>query len=359
MKVLLLKTSSLGDVVHALPAVTDAARAIPGIRFDWVVEESFSAIPGWHPAVSRVIPIALRRWRRGWRKAWTSGQISSFLIDLRREHYDLVLDAQGLFLKSALPGLAVRGPRAGFDRRSVRDPWAALTYQRQYPVSKGLHAVERNRRLFAQALGYEFNSDHLGYGINMALPSRGECRGEGGLRSYLVFLHATTWPNKHWPEPYWAALAELAGGAGYPVLWPWYTPDERLRAERLIAIAGGELAPRLDLNGMARLLAGAAGVVGVDSGLAHLAAALECPAVTLYGPTSTNLTGAIGQRQCNLAVNQPCAPCLSRKCKLSPLSGSGTNKLFGPEIKPLCFSSVPPEKVWEALSTQMGLNAGS
>ena len=101
MRILLIKTSSLGDVIHALPAVTDAARAIPGIRFDWVVEESFAEIPAWHPAVDRVIPVALRRWRKAPFSAWFGGEWHRFRQSLRAERYDAVIDAQGL-LKSAL-----------------------------------------------------------------------------------------------------------------------------------------------------------------------------------------------------------------------------------------------------------------
>ena len=356
MRVLLIKTSSLGDVIHCLPALTDAAEKIPGIRFDWVVEEAFAAIPQWHPAVDRVIPIALRRWRKGWRKAWASGRIQQFHQTLRQSEYDLVIDAQGLLLKSGIVALFARGPRAGYNRKSARDPWSALAYQRRYPVSRELHAVERIRQLFVQALGYEQPEGKTAhYGISV--------EADGGSTEgspYLVFLHSTTWPTKHWPERYWAELASTATAAGYRVLWPWYTPDERLRAERLIAAGGGDLAPRTDLTGMAGLLSVAAGVVGVDSGLAHLAAALARPAVSLYGPTSTDLTGAVGPVQRNLAAGFECAPCLSRKCSAAtepvrnfgPGAGGVTQEIFPP-----CFTTLKPDQVWKALKQQMEVNS--
>ena len=144
MRVLLVKTSSLGDLIHSFPAITDAARALPGIRFDWLVEESFAEVPQWHPAVARVVPVAVRRWRRGWHRAWKSGELRAFRRDLRQQEYDLVLDAQGL-LKSALPALLARGPRAGLDRSSAREGLAALFYQRRLPVARGQHAIERVR----------------------------------------------------------------------------------------------------------------------------------------------------------------------------------------------------------------------
>ncbi|MBT8428358.1 MAG: lipopolysaccharide heptosyltransferase 1, partial [Gammaproteobacteria bacterium] len=114
MRVLLVKTSSLGDLIHSFPAISDAGRALPGIRFDWLVEKSFAEVPAWHPAVAEVIPIALRRWRRDWRKVWRSGELKAFRARLRETRYDLVLDAQGL-IKSALPAFLARGPRAGLD----------------------------------------------------------------------------------------------------------------------------------------------------------------------------------------------------------------------------------------------------
>lgn len=153
MRVLLVKTSSLGDLVHTFPAITDASRALPGLQLDWLVEESFAEVPAWHPAIDQVIPIALRRWRRDWRKAYRSGQIAGFRSRLRERGYDLVIDTQGL-LKSALPARWARGPVVGYDRRSAREPLAALFYQRRITVSRGQRAIERTRQLFAEALGY-------------------------------------------------------------------------------------------------------------------------------------------------------------------------------------------------------------
>ena len=124
MRVLVIKTSSLGDVIHALPALTDAARAIPGIRFDWVVEEGFAEIPTWHPAVDKVIPVAIRRWRKNLWQTFKSGEWRRFKQRIQSTKYDLVIDAQGL-LKSAWLTRYVRAPVAGFDKNSAREPIAA------------------------------------------------------------------------------------------------------------------------------------------------------------------------------------------------------------------------------------------
>jgi heptosyltransferase-1 len=164
----------------------------------------------------------------------------------------------------------------------------------------------------------------------------------------LILLHGTTWPSKHWPEPYWAELAHLAGAQGFDVLLPWGDPDDRLRAERIIAAAGaGSLLPRQSLSELAQTLVSAAGVVGVDSGLAHLAAAVGVPAITLYGPTRTDLTGALGPRQRNLAASFACAPCMRRACDFSGPS----------EVRPACFEALHPARVLEALRQQIEVQA--
>ncbi len=336
MRVLIVKTSSLGDLIHTFPALGDAARAVPEIEFHWLVEEAFAQVPGWHPAVSRTIPIALRRWRCNWRDAWKKGQLKRFRSALQQEAYDLVIDAQGL-VKSALPARMAKGPIAGYDRHSLREPLASFFYQRCYPVSRGLHAIERIRQLFAMALEYPLPDGP---------PDSGLPEYQGEREKSLIFLHGTTWPSKHWPLEYWAALTVMAEEAGYRVRLPWHAPEERLRAETIIRHAGcGELMPHLDLNGLKNALSPAGGVVGVDTGLAHLAAALNTPAVTLYGPTVEGLTGAVGRRQQNLGVDFSCAPCLQRQCSYRGEVA----------VQPACFQTLPPGKVWSALCEQMAL----
>ncbi len=336
MKVLIIKTSSLGDLIHTLPAVTDATVAIPDMSFDWVVEESFVEVPSWHPAVERVIPVAIRRWRKAWLSSWRSGEIKSFRKELCQRDYDLVIDAQGLY-KSALLAQMARGIPVGLDTDSAREPGAARFYQRGIRVARDQHAIERVRSLFAQALGYSKPDTDADYGITMAPQANSD-------NPYLLFLHGTTWITKLWPLEYWVGLAKIAAVNGYRVLLPWGSEEERLRAEQIISRSGqGELLPRLSLSEMKERLAGAAGVVAVDSGLAHLAAALSVPAVALYGPTKTGLTGAVGRMQTNLQAVFYCAPCMRKAC----------NYLEPSEVIPACFGDLPPEKVWAALESRM------
>ncbi|MDZ4255314.1 MAG: lipopolysaccharide heptosyltransferase I, partial [Sulfuritalea sp.] len=157
MRILLIKTSSLGDVVHNLPVVTDLRRSYPEAQIDWVVEEGFCEIPRLHPGLNRVIPVALRRWRKALLTPATWGEIRSFRSALQEQSYDLVIDTQGL-LKSALIARLARGTRCGYNATAAREAIAARFYDVRFEVGKDLHAVERNRRLVALAAGYSASS---------------------------------------------------------------------------------------------------------------------------------------------------------------------------------------------------------
>lgn len=344
MRVLLIKTSSLGDVIHALPALTDAARAIPGIRFDWVVEEGFREIPSWHPAVDRVIPVAVRRWRKAPWATVKSGEWRRFKAQLRERTYDLVIDAQGL-LKSAWLTRYVKAPVAGLDKRSAREPLASRFYDRKLGVARGQHAVERVRQLFALALGYDL-PDTLGqYGL-----SRSRQLAVPHPVPFVVFLHGTTWDSKHWPEAYWREMAERLGLANIGVRLPWGNEAEFRRAHRIAAgLHNVAVLPKLNLAGVAEVMIQSRACVAVDTGLGHLAAALDVPTVSIYGPTNPGLTGAYGRAQVHLGSDWPCAPCLQKTCTYKPTP----EDLRRHDIKrewPLCFTRVNPERVAGRLS---------
>lgn len=353
MRVLLVKTSSLGDVIHTLPALTDAARAIPGIRFDWVVEEAFAEIPAWHPAVDRVIPVAIRRWRKAPFRAWTSGEWRRFTRELLSVRHDLTIDAQGL-LKSALLTRYASIPVHGLDRASAREPLAARFYTHRHPVARGRHAVERTRELFARALGYPVPTGAGSYGLDRArvLAGADEATTKAAAadaRPYLVFLHGTTWTTKHWPEAYWRRLIETTIAAGWPVRLPWGNEAERARAERLATgLADATVLPRLPLAGIAAQLAGARACVAVDTGLGHLAAALDVPTISLFGPTNPGYTGAWGPRQIHLASDFSCAPCLAKTCAYQP-SAAERERFDLERDWPLCFTRVDAAQVWQRL----------
>lgn len=343
MRVLIIKTSSLGDVIHTLPALTDAAHAIPGIRFDWVVEEGFAEIPSWHPAVDQVIPVAIRRWRKNLWQTIKSGEWKAFKQRVRERKYDLVIDAQGL-VKSAWLTRYVKAPVAGLDRYSAREGWASRFYDRRLSVATGQHAVERVRQLFAMALAYDLPEGIGNYGLDLErlqLPP---------AAPYVVFLHGTTWATKHWPEAYWRDLAERMGRRKLEVRLPWGNPAEKARAERIAqGLNNCQVLPKLNLAGVARVLAAAKACVAVDTGLGHLAAALDVPTISLFGPTNPGLTGAYGRTQIHQASDWPCAPCLQKKCTYKP-SADDLRRFDLKREWPLCFTRLNPEHVASRLS---------
>lgn len=285
-RILFVKTSSLGDVVHHCPAVSDAARARPTAQIDWVVEEPFAGIAAMHPAVRRVIPVAVRRWRRTpWRPAvWA--EVGEFRRALRGERYDTVIDTQSL-VKSALVARLASGITHGMDRSSAREPLAARFYEVTHAVPRGLHAVERNRRLTASALGYAL-PEAFDYGLQDNGRPPAEINGV-----YAVLLTMTSRADKLWSEARWV---DLGRALAIPVVLPWGSDEERERAGRIgRAIGGQSIVPRrLSLAELGSVFVHARAVVGLDTGLTHVAAALGAPTVGIYCGSDPALTGLYG-----------------------------------------------------------------
>ena len=326
MKVLVVKLSSLGDVIHTLPALGDAEAALGDVSFDWVVEEAFAEVPAWHRAVDRVIPVAIRRCRKRPVRDFTGPEWRAALAAMRERHYDAVIDAQGL-LKSAFIARLVSAPRYGMDKASAREQLASLAYDHPISVARDMHAVERTRALFASALDYPL-PDALGdYGLGAAVAPARE------LPAGLLFLHGSARDKKLWPEERWLALLQMAEQSGYRVWFPWGDEEEHQRARRIAGRAdNAEVLPRLNLRELAGWLLSVNGVVAVDTGLGHLSAALSVPTVSLYGPTSTRLVGAYGRNQVHLQ---------------SPLAGGD---ITDPAV---LMQAITPIATWQALQAAM------
>ena len=285
MRILLIKTSSLGDVVHNLPVVTDLRREYPEAGIDWVVEESFADIARLHPGVRRVIPVALRRWRKSLLTADTWREMRAFRATLQAENYDLVIDTQGL-LKSALITRMARGRCCGYDASSAREPLAARFYDATFEVPKNLHAVARNRRLAALAGGY-VASAAPDYGIAVS-PAPTPCE------PVAVLLTATSRDDKLWAEDRWIAAGCTLHERGLNCLLPAGSATERERATRIAqAIPGAIALPPLSLPELAAQLADACIIIGGDTGLVHLAAALGRPTLALFCASDPALTGVV------------------------------------------------------------------
>ena len=308
--ILFIKTSSLGDVIHHMPATADARRYFPDARIVWVVEEAFVPLVQMHPAVNEVIPVAARRWRRQLRDVsvqplyepagapWI--EIGSLRKRLRAPRYDAVIDTQGL-LKSAVIAWFARGPRHGYDWNSITERPATLFYNMRHAVSRDLHAIERNRRLTALALGYS-PGGVLDYGLDRAKLNA------SSAKPYAVFVHATAQAKKRWPEERWIETGRALHSRGLEIVLPWGSGDERAAAERIAAsMPGARVAEQMPLDAMARLIASASLVVGIDTGLLHLAAALGVPLVAIFVASESGLTGPMGRGPIEIvgAMNEP------------------------------------------------------
>ena len=289
MRVLIVKTSSMGDIIHTLPALTDAAKACPEAVFDWLVEEDFCDIPAWHPHVNDTITVAWRRLRKHPLALLRNKEWRHFKVNMKRRYYDYLIDAQGL-LKSAMFARLPHGPIHGYNFSCAREPLAALFYRYRYKIAKNQHATERSRRLFAKVLGYDYQASPLDYGIKVADFALHHTQFQN-----IVFVHGASSPHKQWSNENWGILGRLCGEQGYRIYLPWHGEQQRQDA---LAIAqthpSFSVLPPLQLDGVARVIASATALVTVDTGLAHLAAALQKPVLTLYGATQPERIGTQG-----------------------------------------------------------------
>lgn len=340
MKILLVKMSSMGDIFHTFPAITDLRKHRPDVIIDWVVEESFAEIAAWHPAIRRVIPIRLRQWvKKRDKAAWQ--EFKTWRKNLRAEQYDLVVDAQGL-LKSALVARCANSKeRAGYDRNSAREPVSNIFYKRTFAVSKEQHAVERSRRLLASVFDYQPDAA-INFGINQNFAHIAKNPAK------LIFIIGTSWVTKLWATAHWIELANTVTAAGFAVEIIWGSDSERAIADEIISACPAATRPdgRLSITTIAGMLVEAAGVIGLDTGFSHLAGALETPTLALYGATSPTKVGLIGEHTSNVLM-QPvldCMPCHKRSCRFLPENSTDT---------PPCMTGIAATRVWQLLQHKL------
>jgi heptosyltransferase-1 len=282
--VCVVRPSSLGDIVLALAIVDDVMRAAPGTTLDWVAEEAFAELPALSSGIRRVVPLALRRWRRTPFARSTWREMRAFRTALRETRYDAILDLQEQ-VKGALVARTARGVRHGFVARSIREPVASLLDDVHHRVPKAMHVAQRCRQLAGAALGHAVDGPPRW----RLAPPAGAVASAG--RPYAVVLHATSREGKLWPEDRWRSLLATFAQAGLACIVPWGSAAERERSLRIVAGIDHAIVPdRQTLTALASLLAAAELVVGVDTGLTHLAAAIGSPVVAVF--TETDASGA-------------------------------------------------------------------
>jgi heptosyltransferase-1 len=287
MRFLLVKTSSMGDLVHNLPMVADIRHRFPDAVIDWVAEESFAEIARMSEDVAQVIPVALRRWKRQLFRAQTWKEMAACRRTLQSQRYDVILDTQCL-IKSALLAHTAHGPSHGQDRDTAREGIASSFYDFTHHIPRDLHAVTRNRMLAAEALGYALPQTPPEYRLHipqtalpLTLPER-----------YAVLLHGTSRESKLWPEQHWIDFCR-AISHDYPrILLPWGNETERLRAERIAAqVPQAAVLPQLNLTQLARIMQQSQLIAGVDTGLMHLAVGLYVPTLAIFRDTDVTKVG--------------------------------------------------------------------
>jgi heptosyltransferase-1 len=287
MRVLIVKLSSLGDVVHAMPVVHDIRAAHPEALIDWVVEPGFAALVRRVDGVQVVIECALRRWTRAWWTRAVRAEWRAFKTQLRAQRYDAVLDLQGLTKSALIARLAHRTPGGasyGLANRTDgagHEPPARWLVDRAIRIEPRIHALDRSRVLAAKALGYTFDGPpQFGLRVNAAAT--------GGAPT-LVLVHGSSRDDKLWPEASWIELSRRAIAQGWRIALPHAGADELERAQRIAGALGhpAQVWPAMGLDALVDRLGATQGVIGVDSGLSHIAVALDLPHVQLYNwPTA-------------------------------------------------------------------------
>lgn len=286
----------MGDVIHNFPVVSDIRRHYPDAEIDWVTESAYASLVKLHPGVRAVHPVHMRDLKRGVFRTVNWRALLQDRAALRSAHYDLVIDTQGL-VKSALVARWAHAPIAGYARGVAREPWAAWAYQRTFEIGTNQHAVERNRQLVAATMGYTITTPP-DYGLAPQGPISMRVSDD---RPYVVLLHATSRDNKKWPLSAWQELARRMHETGIAAVLPWGSEQERATSQSIADTVPGASVPQaMTLDEAATLLRGARAVIGVDTGLSHLAVALQRPTIGIYLTTQPALTGLHGA---DIAVN--------------------------------------------------------
>ncbi|KVP82483.1 lipopolysaccharide heptosyltransferase I [Burkholderia ubonensis] len=297
-KILIVRVSSLGDVVHNMPVIADIRRRHPDAQIDWLVEESFVDLVRLVDGVRDVLPFSLRRWRKKPLSGATWREIGAFRKRLAAERYDLVIDCQGL-IKTAWVASWARGPLVGLGNRTdgAGYEWPVrFFYDKRVPIEPRTHVVERSRQLVAAALGdpAPTPADPIDFGLDTRAASRAVAAlGLNLPVPYVVFVHATSRADKQWPDAAWIELGQSLVRRGASLVLPWGNDSERATSERLAKEFGAAaiVPPKLSLPAVVGLIDGAAATVGVDTGLVHIAAALKRPTVELYNFATAWRTG--------------------------------------------------------------------
>ena len=332
-KILIIKMSSMGDVLHALPVLADIKNAFgKQTQIDWVVEPNYASLLAQHPLINQVYPLPLRKYKNTF-KRFNNPNTKKLKQLLRQQSYDVVLDLQGL-LKSAIVSRWAKAPVYGYNKKSIREPLASYFYQHKFQVDKSEHAITRMRELTANALSYTLPNTLPDYRLNTYKASAQD------VKSNIILFPFTTWQSKHWPKHHWQSCIKLLS-ENYNIYIAWGSDEEHKQATEFIAHQSHcQLTPQLNIKQMQQFLLNMHAFIGVDTGFAHLATAMDIPGIVLMGPTDKHRSGPLGERQLALDVSLPCRPCHKRQCHLPEIAG---------ELRPACMAALSPTMVLQHL----------
>lgn len=300
MRILIIKISSLGDVVHNLPIIADIKKKYPNAIIDWVTEENYTEILEMHAGINKAIPVSIRRWRKSIFTKQTWLEIAAFKKTIQSQHYDYVIDTQGLLKSGIIAYLSKSINKSGYDKKTAREPIASNFYHCCYAVAQNIHAVQRNRILAGSALNYDTAESEMKYGIHSTghfyklsivkeLPEK-----------YILAFHGTSHDSKLWAVDQWVELGKKLHLQGYFLVLPWGNKLEKERAEKISkGVENTYILPKIGIRSLAVVIEKSQAVVGVDTGLMHLAAALNKPAIGIYNKTDPALTGIFGENKKN------------------------------------------------------------
>ena len=307
LKILIVKTSSLGDVIHCLPIINDIHAVYPTAQIDWVVETSFADIPRLHTGINEVFTVAVRRWRKALFTQNTWSEIAFFKRSVQKKQYDVIIDAQGL-LKSALITKQINGVKHGYNKNSIREPLASYFYDKKHDIDYNQHAVTRNRHISALSLDYATPNCAPDYGLQTpqshtyanseshivtGLISHSQLIGLHG--NFIIGLHATSRDSKLWPIQHWIDLGKQLSQLDLYLVLPWANKAEFERANTIASqLKNASVLPKLSIAQLSSVISQSKAAIGVDTGLTHLAAALNIPTIAVYTDTNPKLTGVMG-----------------------------------------------------------------
>jgi heptosyltransferase I len=324
----ILKLSSMGDLIHTLPAISDIQKQFPDYKLSWIIEERFAEIAQWHPAICQIIPTNLRQWKKNALHLQSLKAMRRLVADLKQQSFDAIIDLQGLY-KTAILGRLSGSPISGYGRCSCREPNASRLYQQRFAIPRDMHAVPRMRVLAAKSLGYNYPGGRADYQIprmQSTIPIKDPA---------LIFFHGTTWISKCWPQQNWHDLAQLAVKEGFHIYFPWGNMQEKKAAIELSEKHPQlHCLPKMTLSEMAAFLQQVRAAVAVDTGFSHLAAAIGTPCITLFGASDPKRSHPMGPRQSTITEDFPCQPCLKKHCRRNPLNSEA-----------LCMQDLPAAKV--------------